>query len=147
MYADAIGHLMCYLDQLLSQHSVNTNTCTRLHVCTIAGEFWTSADIVDCIVSYAVTQLMSIMTDENSKDGADMLARVCCIMSTCVCCTQQRKCDAQQAVPSHCLFTLCLLLWALSLVSGASLLVPCMALNGVPQTWYLLRGTSDKERM
>lgn len=42
-----------------------------------AGEFWTSADIVDCILSYAVTQLMSIMTDENSRDGADMLARVC----------------------------------------------------------------------
>ena len=41
-----------------------------------AGEFWTSADIVDCIVSYTVTQLMGIMTDENSKDGADMLARL-----------------------------------------------------------------------
>ncbi|KAA6417862.1 MAG: hypothetical protein FRX49_12160 [Trebouxia sp. A1-2] len=40
------------------------------------GEYWTSADIVDCIVSYTVTQLMDIMTDANSKDGAEMLARV-----------------------------------------------------------------------
>lgn len=42
-----------------------------------AGEYWTSADIVDCIVSYTVTQLMDIMTDVNSRDGAEMLAKVC----------------------------------------------------------------------
>ena len=41
-----------------------------------AGEYWTSADIVDCILSYTVTQLMDIMTDANSREGAQMLARV-----------------------------------------------------------------------
>lgn len=40
------------------------------------GEYWTSADIVDCILSYTVTQLMDIMTDANSREGAQMLARV-----------------------------------------------------------------------
>lgn len=42
-----------------------------------SGEYWTSADIVDCIVSYTVTQLMDIMTDPNSREGVEMLARVC----------------------------------------------------------------------
>ena len=41
------------------------------------GEYWTSADIVDCIVSYTVTQLMDIMTDANSREGVEMLAKVC----------------------------------------------------------------------
>lgn len=44
-------------------------------MCT--GEYWTSADIVDCIVSYTVTQLMDIMTDANSREGLEMLAKVC----------------------------------------------------------------------
>jgi len=42
----------------------------------LAGEYWTSADIVDCILSYTVTQLMDIMTDANSREGAQMLAKV-----------------------------------------------------------------------
>ena len=48
-----------------------------------AGEYWTSADIVDCIVSYTVTQLMDIMTDVNSRDGAEMLAKVCMHNKSC----------------------------------------------------------------
>ena len=52
----------------------------------IVGEYWTSADIVDCIVSYTVTQLMDIMTDANSRDGAEMLARVSPSSTACICC-------------------------------------------------------------
>jgi len=51
----------------------------------IVGEYWTSADIVDCIVSYTVTQLMDIMTDANSRDGAEMLARVSPSSTSCIC--------------------------------------------------------------
>lgn len=51
----------------------------------IVGEYWTSADIVDCIVSYTVTQLMDIMTDANSRDGAEMLARVSPSSTPCIC--------------------------------------------------------------
>lgn len=51
----------------------------------IVGEYWTSADIVDCIVSYTVTQLMDIMTDANSRDGAKMLARVSPCSTFCTC--------------------------------------------------------------
>ena len=56
--------------------------CKLLHVVdgkvhVTSGEYWTSADIVDCILSYTVTQLMDIMTDPNSREGVEMLARVC----------------------------------------------------------------------
>ena len=47
-----------------------------IQVHAFSGEYWTSADIVDCIVSYTVTQLMDIMTDPNSREGVEMLARV-----------------------------------------------------------------------
>lgn len=50
---------------------------TDFEVHVASGEYWTSADIVDCIVSYTVTQLMDIMTDPNSREGVEMLARVC----------------------------------------------------------------------
>lgn len=37
---------------------------------------WTSAEMVDCILSYAVTVLVENMTDPTSEDGQAMLARV-----------------------------------------------------------------------
>ena len=58
----------------------------------IVGEYWTSADIVDCIVSYTVTQLMDIMTDANSRDGAEMLARVSSSSISCTCSMQAIQC-------------------------------------------------------
>lgn len=57
------------------QHELRYVTHFKVHVAS--GEYWTSADIVDCIVSYTVTQLMDIMTDPNSREGVEMLARVC----------------------------------------------------------------------
>lgn len=39
----------------------------------MAGELWTSADMVDCILAYAVTQLVDKMTDPKSGDGREML--------------------------------------------------------------------------
>ncbi len=33
-------------------------------------------DVVDCILSYAVTAVMDIVSNVNSKDGRDMLDRV-----------------------------------------------------------------------
>ena len=62
---------------------MHAQALTHFHACILvpdmaffAGEYWTSADIVDCILSYTVTQLMDIMTDANSREGAQMLARV-----------------------------------------------------------------------
>eukprot|EP00887_Chlorella_sp_A99_P004627 scaffold4.g4627.t1 len=40
------------------------------------GEAWDSADMVDCIVSYAMTHLVDEMTDTQSVEGMDMLERV-----------------------------------------------------------------------
>ncbi|CAL8464843.1 g4378 [Coccomyxa elongata] len=37
------------------------------------GELWTSADMVDCILAYAVTQLVDKMTDPKSAEGREML--------------------------------------------------------------------------
>lgn len=42
----------------------------------IAGEYWTSADIVDCILSYAVTELVDSMANPASRDGREMLDKV-----------------------------------------------------------------------
>ena len=39
----------------------------------MAGELWTSADMVDCILAYAVTQLVDRMTDPKSAEGREML--------------------------------------------------------------------------
>lgn len=71
MYCKSLG--------VITKHAVTADASAWHHIDSgvSAGEFWTSADIVDCILSYAVTQLMSVMTDENSRDGADMLSRVC----------------------------------------------------------------------
>lgn len=65
-------------------------------VCLNSGEYWTSADIVDCIVSYTVTQLMDIMTDANSREGVEMLAKVC-IPEACMH-TQQTPCHLPQNI-------------------------------------------------
>ena len=69
----------------------------KAHVAS--GEYWTSADIVDCIVSYTVTQLMDIMTDPNSREGVEMLARVC-IMPAAFMLSQQQACHAAHARPA-----------------------------------------------
>lgn len=46
-------------------------------VCTLAaGENWTSADMVDSILSFAVTELANKMTDQYNPEGKDMLERV-----------------------------------------------------------------------
>ena len=41
-----------------------------------AADNWTSAEMVDCILSYAVTVLVQAMTDPVNEDGRTMLARV-----------------------------------------------------------------------
>ena len=41
-----------------------------------AADNWTSAEMVDCILSYAATVLVEAMADPTSEDGRDMLARV-----------------------------------------------------------------------
>lgn len=41
-----------------------------------AGESWQSSDIVDCIVSYAATQLVDMMCNSNNEAGREMLAIV-----------------------------------------------------------------------
>lgn len=63
-----------------------------------AGEYWTSADIVDCIVSYTVTQLMDMMTDSNSREGAEMLARVSSSLTlhTCIKDMSVHRCEVPQ---------------------------------------------------
>ena len=68
----------------------------KAHVAS--GEYWTSADIVDCIVSYTVTQLMDIMTDPNSREGVEMLARVCILLEAFMH-SQQQACRAAHAMP------------------------------------------------
>ena len=39
----------------------------------MAGELWTSADMVDCILAYAATVLVDKMTDPKSAEGREML--------------------------------------------------------------------------
>lgn len=46
------------------------------HVKSCAGESWQSADIVDCILSYAATGLVDAMTDPYSEAGREMLDAV-----------------------------------------------------------------------
>ena len=41
-----------------------------------AGDSWHSADIVDCILSYAATELVNAMTDTATDRGKEMLDRV-----------------------------------------------------------------------
>ncbi len=41
-----------------------------------AGELWTSADMVDCILAYAATALVDKMTDPRSQEGREMLEAV-----------------------------------------------------------------------
>jgi hypothetical protein len=40
------------------------------------GEYWTSADIVDCILSYAVTELVDMMSNPSSTQGREMLDKI-----------------------------------------------------------------------
>ncbi|KAL4444959.1 hypothetical protein ABPG77_004009 [Micractinium sp. CCAP 211/92] len=40
------------------------------------SESWTSADMVDCMLSYAATQLVDEVTDWHSVEGMDMLERI-----------------------------------------------------------------------
>ena len=40
------------------------------------SEFWTTADFVDCIISYVATSLALELSDPTSVEGADMLRRV-----------------------------------------------------------------------
>ena len=40
------------------------------------SEAWTSADMVDCMLSYAATHLVDEVTDTASVEGMDMLERI-----------------------------------------------------------------------
>lgn len=42
----------------------------------MAGESWQSSDIVDCILSYAATQLVHEMASTTSQQGREMLSAV-----------------------------------------------------------------------
>jgi len=44
--------------------------------CIHAGENWVSADMVDCMLSYASTHLVDEVTDWHSVEGMDMLERI-----------------------------------------------------------------------
>ncbi len=44
--------------------------------CAYAGELWTSADMVDCIVAYAASALVDKMTDPRNQEGREMLEAV-----------------------------------------------------------------------
>ena len=50
---------------------ISTN-CPQL----CAGESWTSADMVDCMLSYAATLLVDEVTECHSVEGVDMLDRI-----------------------------------------------------------------------
>ena len=41
-----------------------------------AGELWTSADMVDCILAYAASVLVDKMTDPKCGEGREMLELV-----------------------------------------------------------------------
>jgi hypothetical protein len=40
------------------------------------AEAWTSADMVDCMLSYAASHLVDEVTDAHSVEGVDMLERI-----------------------------------------------------------------------
>ena len=41
-----------------------------------AGDSWTSADMVDCILCFAATELVGKLTDLSSQDGQEMLETI-----------------------------------------------------------------------
>lgn len=43
---------------------------------TSAGELWTSADMVDCILAYTASALVDKMTDPRNQEGREMLEAV-----------------------------------------------------------------------
>ena len=50
--------------------------CSDVRAAADVGDSWASSDMVDCILSYAATELVDAMTDPYSDRGRDMLDRV-----------------------------------------------------------------------